>query len=305
MLGAAAQANQMQPAAHRGEHVFGVATPQKELDMSQWTNLTPGGGADWSFLNDYTDSPPSKSQSTLVGTSHVPSSLAYEVRDTRRGSTARSIDDEGVRGLDEILAQMEEGVEARDIAAVQAKMQAASANADTGSSSGRKRPAGQSPFQMPTPETDSSDTTCLSGRGQFSASASGSNSDRNRQQSFNIVTPPSSNGSPLTSSNHLILRPPGGQSAISRHDRLLPTPTPSTESLPRITGGKKKKAMQLDMPMATFVPPPPMCMFFSPAFHDLQNGKVGVWKGDLEVRGKGGGKFSVLIVGEAATGHMW
>jgi hypothetical protein len=46
-------------------------------------------------------------------------------------------------------------------------------------------------------------------------------------------------------------------------------------------------------------------MFFSPAFHDLQKGKVGVWKGDLEVRGKGGGKFSILIVGEEATGHFW
>lgn len=48
-----------------------------------------------------------------------------------------------------------------------------------------------------------------------------------------------------------------------------------------------------------------MCMFFSPAFHDLQKDKVGVWKGDLEIRGRGGGKFSVLIVGEQSTGHLW
>ena len=59
------------------------------------------------------------------------------------------------------------------------------------------------------------------------------------------------------------------------------------------------------MPDATFVPPPPMCMFFSPAFKDLKQGKVGVWKGDLEMRGRGGGNFSILIVGEETTSHLW
>lgn len=48
-----------------------------------------------------------------------------------------------------------------------------------------------------------------------------------------------------------------------------------------------------------------MCMFFTPAFRDLQKGKVGVWKGDLEIRGRGGGKFNVLIVGEEGSDHLW
>lgn len=300
MLGAVAQPP---PAA---EHVFGVAmTPQKEIDMSQWTTLTPGGGADWSFLNSFDSSSPYHVDSLVKTSGVVPSNLANDARDDRRGSTARSVDDEGIQGLDEILAQMEEGVEARAVAAIQEQIEAAGKLPDlmpSGSSS-RKRPAEDSQFSMPTPETDASDTTILSGRGH----SSGSNTDRNRGMSFTLVTPPSSNGSPLTSSRQIHPRPPGGQSALARPSRnaQLPTPTPSTQDLPTIPNGRKKMGMQLDMPLATFVPPPPMCMFFSPAFHDLQQGKVGVWKGDLLVRGKGGGKFSVLIVGETATGHMW
>ncbi|RSH85435.1 hypothetical protein EHS25_004831 [Saitozyma podzolica] len=50
--------------------------------------------------------------------------------------------------------------------------------------------------------------------------------------------------------------------------------------------------------------PSSICMSFSPSFRDLQKGKVGVWKGDLEIKGRGGGKFSVLIVGEEAMGYL-
>jgi hypothetical protein len=46
-------------------------------------------------------------------------------------------------------------------------------------------------------------------------------------------------------------------------------------------------------------------MFFNPSFKDLQKGKVGVWKGDLKIRGRGGGVFSVLIVGEEGSGDLW
>jgi hypothetical protein len=63
--------------------------------------------------------------------------------------------------------------------------------------------------------------------------------------------------------------------------------------------------LQLPLPDVPFIPPPPMCMFFSPAFRDLQEGKVAVWKGDLTIRGRGGGRFNILIIGEASSGHLW
>jgi hypothetical protein len=48
-----------------------------------------------------------------------------------------------------------------------------------------------------------------------------------------------------------------------------------------------------------------MALFFPPSFRDLQHGKVGVWKGNLEIKGIVGGMFSVLIVGEETTGYLW
>lgn len=269
MLGAAAQAQAQAQAPPA--RIFGVSTPQKELDMSQWTNLTPGGNTDWSFLN------------ALDPTPIKPSALAFEYRDERRGSTSKSTDDDGIRGLDEILAQMEEGNNAREVAAMQEQIQAASSAAP--------RVRAEEVFSLPTPETDSSEVTNIS------------RTDRPRQASFQIVTPPSSNGSPFVPVNVVPPRPaaPAGASALARQGQL-PTPASSSQSVPRLSN---KPGLQLTMPTAAFVPPPPMCMFFSPAFNDLQKDKVGVWKGDLEIRGKGGGRFSVLIVGEQATGHLW
>jgi hypothetical protein len=56
-------------------------------------------------------------------------------------------------------------------------------------------------------------------------------------------------------------------------------------------GAHTKPAMQLALPTAQFIAPPPTCMFFSPSFRDLQKPKVAVWKGDLEIKGRRGGKF--------------
>ena len=63
--------------------------------------------------------------------------------------------------------------------------------------------------------------------------------------------------------------------------------------------------MKLPMPTDAFVPPPPMCMFFNPSFKDLQVGKVGVWQGDLVIRGRDGGKFGIMVIGETDTGSLW
>ena len=89
--------------------------------------------------------------------------------------------------------------------------------------------------------------------------------------------------------------------------------SPDSTASPFIPGGAVTKPpsgraahpTSLVMPTEAFVPPPPMCMFFNPSFRDLQKGKVGVWKGDLSLRGKGGGTFNVLIVGEEVSGHLW
>jgi hypothetical protein len=44
-------------------------------------------------------------------------------------------------------------------------------------------------------------------------------------------------------------------------------------------------------------------MFFSPSFKDLTQGKIGAWRGDLNV--KGAGKFSILVIAENGTENTW
>lgn len=219
---------------------FGIATPQKELDFSQWTNGSPGM---WNQGMEFTAGPSGLSNELASG-------------------------DAAIQGLDEMLAQMEEN---RASAEIEAALLAITSNSK-----------GKEKYQIPTPESDSSGLTAVSG-------------------AVEGFTPPSSHASPISVKPTI----PSGQSALARPKKtVLPTPEPSSQSVPRV-GGKKTNNLSLAMPTTAFVPPPPMCMFFSPSFHDLQKDKVGVWKGDLEIRGRGGGKFSVLIVGEQSTGHLW
>jgi hypothetical protein len=80
------------------------------------------------------------------------------------------------------------------------------------------------------------------------------------------------------------------------------------DALPASTSGagrQRQHSMQLIIPTPPFVSPPPMCMFFQPTFRDLQAGKVAVWKGDLTIRGRGGGTFNILIVGEEGSDRYW
>lgn len=72
-----------------------------------------------------------------------------------------------------------------------------------------------------------------------------------------------------------------------------------------VPGANPRPVLQLPLPSGLCTPLPPMCMFFSPTFHDLKRGKVGVWEGHLKIKGRGGGIFSVLIVGEEATEYLW
>ena len=112
---------------------FGIATPQKELDFSQWTNGSPGV---W--------------DPTLNHAGPGSSGLANQM------------EDEAIKGLDEILAQMEEN---RASAEIEAALSAIA--------------KGKEKYQMPTPESDSSGRTTTSGG------------------AVNSFTPPSSHASPV------------------------------------------------------------------------------------------------------------
>lgn len=149
----------------------------------------------------------------------------------------------------------------------------------------------QETLQMPTPETDESqtpDAVEVHRRANTSDSAG---------EVFRL-TPAESAESPFATAS----------SSASNASRLLSAPSSkasSSDLVGKVSPGRAAHPTLLAMPDAAFIPPPPMCMFFSPAFKDLQQGKVGVWKGQLDIRGVGGGRFSVLIVGEDSTGHLW
>lgn len=255
---------------------FGVSTPVRGLDLSQWMNLTPG--ADWSMLVSG-GSGLTPRRGSLAPSLPGPSSLAFELSDLLREkdadgslSTSARGEEERAKGLGELLAQMEEGREAAELLY------------QTSDNSKTKKP--EISF-FPTPETDDNDTP-------MELTRHGSES---RKGSLNLTPPESNEPTPPASSNY---------SSTSHPYAQVSTPASSTSSAPPSKNAHARANLSaLTMPTSTFIPPPPMCMFFSPAFHDLQNGKVGVWKGDLHVQGRGGGKFSVLIVGEAATGHVW
>jgi hypothetical protein len=274
--------------------VYGSSTPTTELDLSTWMNVTPG--ADWSSILDAGGSGLSpKFSNSNAGPG--PSSLAFEIKDlsdkdNRRSSTARPDEVESTKGLGELIAAMEEGREAQELQLAQAAL-SAQIDPQLTALEALEGKSSDNPFNLPTPDTDTSDTPALTGtRTRSSASGSSASQTQSRKESFQL-TPPSSEASPFTPAT----------SNTSTYTIVPTTSKPSQGKANHTAVGKP--AMQLTLPLAPFIPPPPMCMFFSPSFHDLQNGKVGVWKGDLEVRGRGGGKFSVLIVGEEATGYLW
>ena len=170
-------------------------------------------------------------------------------------------------------------------------------------------------FQLPTPETD--DDTPLPQR-----SASTPLVDMNRLSRASTSTSHMGSLVPDDLANPAcVTYPTPASSTVSAPKRKrkdsctlssvddLVAATPSCGEIPLTTlcAGKTRPGprMSLDLPNNAFVPPPPMCMFFHPNFRDLQKDKIGIWKGDLEIRGVGGGKWSILIIGEQATGNIW
>jgi hypothetical protein len=79
----------------------------------------------------------------------------------------------------------------------------------------------------------------------------------------------------------------------------------STVSRALSTGSRAPHPTSVTIPTNSFVPPPPMCMFFNPSFKDITQGKIGAWKGELEIKGPCGGTFSVLVIGETGSEDTW
>lgn len=127
-------------------------------------------------------------------------------------------------------------------------------------------------FHLPTPETTSSESP----------------NNHNAHNNKIAFSPPTTMSSPFVSAGStggVVPTNDNGATKCSTHVKTRPT--------------------QVPIPPVDFIPPPPMCMFFNPSFENLQEGKSGVWRGDLEVRGRGGGKFSVLVIGETGMDHLW
>ena len=254
---------------------YGPSTPTKDLDasLSQWTNFTPG-------LGDLSSSFDGSSGLTPRGSFSHPSNLAqfefhFETEPVREALS------ESMGGIDEMIAAMEEGNEANEREMVQAA--AAAHQVARESSAGRTKAtylpptiAPDTAYQFPTPDTEGD---------------SPAQDDTQKVTSLPGDFSPTSMASPFVTAS---------STALSTLSKIIPS---TAEAGP--SGNRASHPTCLTMPTEAFVPPPPMCMFFSPAFKDLQKGKIGVWKGDLELRGGGGGSFSILIVGEESTGHFW
>ncbi|ORY32827.1 hypothetical protein BCR39DRAFT_557390 [Naematelia encephala] len=245
-------------------HVYGTATPTKELDMSMWTNMTPGAGELSTLLGDGLMTPRETQSNPLKS--------AHDAHDEPQRRSSITREDDGVKGIDELLAAMEEGREEaeRSLAAKENIKRPKSEKWDSTTST-----SSSANFHFPTPETDV--------ESPVTKSCVQAHPDPPSAYHF---SPPESLSSPHVSSSS------GEASIVSK-------------AIPASRSARARHPTSLAMPTVPFIPPPPMCMFFNPAFHDLQKGKVGIWKGDIEVRGRGGGKFSILIVGEEGSGHLW
>ncbi|KAK8864486.1 hypothetical protein IAR55_001736 [Kwoniella newhampshirensis] len=257
---------------------FGPSTPMKEQDLSQWMNLTPGAWSSQVNPIDVAFNAP-KTQADESSAFPFPFNGQLEASGAhRRMSLAKPDGEEShIRGIDEILATMEEGKEEHERAMVSATMAAQSQANETTSQEEQKQPSSRqnSMVQFPTPETDSSNSPPV----------------RQGGKAFS----PISMASPFISSGSTSgIIPSSGSSTTTS----APTSVSKAQSKPRPT-------QQLSMPPVDFIPPPPMCMFFNPSFENLTDGKAGVWRGDLEVRGRGGGKFPIIVVGEKGTEDLW
>lgn len=253
-----------------------------DQDLAQWTTFTPG--AEWPSLSTTLPSgsglTPRREFTPALGLPPIEVSVANE-EDHRPESRGAA---EGINGINEILAEME----------------------DTTNLQESEEPAG-SADQLNWAMANAPNSVTEGSEGDVFQSTSG----ERRQSSSHAESPVEtmvplasspfvSGGSSLSATSASTNIPSLGQQPIHGEEKLM-----RAAATPCAARVRPPPPLQLALPEAPFIPPPPMCMFFSPTFRDLQKGKVAVWKGDLVIRGRGGGTFNVLIVGEQGSDHLW
>lgn len=261
--------------------IYGAATPTKELDLSQWTNLTPG--FDWSTI--LSGIGPAVSADPFE---HHPDPREDLVGDHRRNSHKE--EDDQARGIDELLAAMEEGRELHERQESQLQKQVQDVISPGPTHTPTRTPAPppsasldkparnhSTDTYLPTPETDSSESPAI---------------HTTRQNSF-IAGSDQAASPRVTACSY---QSAATSSALSTVSKALSNGAGTSRAA---------HPTSLTMPVNSFVPPPPMCMFFNPSFKDITQGKLGVWKGELEVKGQSGGRFSILVIGEQGTESIW
>ncbi|BEI85478.1 hypothetical protein CcaverHIS002_0508790 [Cutaneotrichosporon cavernicola] len=265
--------------------VYGAWTPTKgigEMELSQWTTFTPG--EEWPSLSTTLPSgsglTPRREFSPALGLPPIDISDPLE---SGPRPESRGVGD-AMTGIDAILAEMEEDERLRET---------------------QSGPASDAPSQ---PDWTNSNSTAQASTQASPIMATPSDSDP-------FIACPMSSSNAEEPVENLISSPFVSGGSMMSSATSASTSIPSLPLEPADSGGTvvavkttprpRAPSLQLPLPDVPFIPPPPMCMFFSPAFRDLQEGKVAVWKGDLTIRGRGGGRFNILIIGEATSGDLW
>ncbi|KLT45443.1 hypothetical protein CC85DRAFT_135026 [Cutaneotrichosporon oleaginosum] len=270
--------------AFQDGQVYGAWTPTKGLseELSQWTTFTPG--EEWPSLSTTLPSgsglTPRREFSPALG---LPPIDISDPLDTVPRPGSRGAGD-AMTGIDAILAEMEEDERIRESQSVSSSA-GPSQPEWTKSNSTAQASTQASPATVVTPTENDPFVT-----------RAGTSSNAEEPVEYMISSPFVSGGSMLSSAT----------SASTNIPTVSPETAQTAGTVIAMRGPRPRApTLQLPLPDVPFIPPPPMCMFFSPSFRDLQEGKVAVWKGDLTIRGRGGGRFNVLIIGEAASGHLW
>jgi len=225
----------------------------------------------------------------------------FDPREDTVGSHRRTSYEDGStsRGIVELLAEMEEGREINEgkanLAATEKEMEVRIVTpGQTIYTPGNDKKDKPLETYLPTPETDSSNSPA-SQRPQQSHSSSASGSGPSTASSSSFIVP--------LESDHAHLEPEQAVSPYVTGGSVGTTCSNVSRALS--TGSRAPHPTSVTIPTNSFVPPPPMCMFFNPSFKDITQGKIGAWKGELEIKGPSGGVFSVLIIGETGTEDTW